>query len=103
VSKIVSILEELGHWCDWRTCHSRRGILDASRKFQSKILGCTRLVICATGELVAADVASCSGLIVTMMVAQFGTVGFECECLLILADVELDDPSYNIDHGSSST
>jgi hypothetical protein len=45
VSKTVSIPEDLGHWCDWRTCHSRRGILDASRIFHSKILGCTGLLI----------------------------------------------------------
>jgi hypothetical protein len=25
--------------CDWRTCHSRRDILDASRKFCRKIIG----------------------------------------------------------------
>jgi hypothetical protein len=32
VSKTVSIPEDLGHRCDWRTCRSRRGILDALRK-----------------------------------------------------------------------
>jgi hypothetical protein len=32
VSKTVSIPEDLGHRRDWRACHSRRGILDASRK-----------------------------------------------------------------------
>jgi hypothetical protein len=45
MSKIVSILEDLGHRCDWRTCHSRRGILDASRKFWQKILGYAGLFI----------------------------------------------------------
>jgi hypothetical protein len=45
VSKTVSIPEDLGHWGNWRTCHSRRGILDASRKFRRKILGCARLLI----------------------------------------------------------
>jgi hypothetical protein len=39
-SKTIFIPEDLCHWCDWRTCHSRRGILDTSRKFQQKILGC---------------------------------------------------------------
>jgi hypothetical protein len=29
VSKTVSIPKVLGRWCDWRTCHSRQGILDA--------------------------------------------------------------------------
>jgi hypothetical protein len=33
VSKTISIPEDLGHRRDWRTCRSRRGILDASRKF----------------------------------------------------------------------
>jgi hypothetical protein len=41
VSKTVSISEDLGCRRDWRTCRSRRGILDASRK----ILGCTGLII----------------------------------------------------------
>jgi hypothetical protein len=45
VSKTVSIPEDLGHQCDWGTCCSRRGILDASRKFYRKILGCARLLI----------------------------------------------------------
>jgi hypothetical protein len=45
VSKTVSIPEDLGHRCDWRTCHSRCGILDASRKFQRKILDCAGLLI----------------------------------------------------------
>jgi hypothetical protein len=40
VSKTVSIPEDLGHRCDWRTCCSRRGILDASRKFRRRILDC---------------------------------------------------------------
>jgi hypothetical protein len=45
VSKTVSIPEDLGHRHDWRTCRSRRGILDASRKFGRKILGCAGLLI----------------------------------------------------------
>jgi hypothetical protein len=45
MSKIVYIPEDLGHWCDWRTCRHKRGILDASRKFHRKILGCARLLI----------------------------------------------------------
>jgi hypothetical protein len=45
VSKTVSILEDLGHRCDWRTCHNRRGILDASGKFHRKILSCAGLLI----------------------------------------------------------
>jgi hypothetical protein len=45
VSKTVSIPEDLGHQHDWRTCRSRRGILDASRKFWQKILSGARLLI----------------------------------------------------------
>jgi hypothetical protein len=45
VSKTISIPKDLVHRCDWRTCRSRRGILDASRKFHRKILGCAGLLI----------------------------------------------------------
>jgi hypothetical protein len=44
-SKTVSIPEDLGHWRDWRTCHSRCGILDASKRFCRKILACASLLI----------------------------------------------------------
>jgi hypothetical protein len=37
------------------------------------------------------------------LVALLGTLGFECECVLFPADVELYDPSYNINHGSDGT
>jgi hypothetical protein len=37
------------------------------------------------------------------LVALFGTLGFECECLLFPADVELYDPSYNINCGLGGT
>jgi hypothetical protein len=37
------------------------------------------------------------------LVALFGTLGFECECLLFPADVELYDPSYNINRASGGT
>jgi hypothetical protein len=45
MSKTVSIPEDLGRWRYWRTCHSRRGILDASRKIWQKILSCAGLLI----------------------------------------------------------
>jgi hypothetical protein len=45
VSKTISILKDLGHRCDWRTCYSRRGILDTSRKFCRRILDCAGLPI----------------------------------------------------------
>jgi hypothetical protein len=45
MSKTISIPEDLGHRCDWRTCRSWRDILDASRKFHRKILGCAGLLI----------------------------------------------------------
>jgi hypothetical protein len=45
VSRTISIPEDLGHRCDWRTCRSRHGILDVSRKFHRKNLGCAGLLI----------------------------------------------------------
>jgi hypothetical protein len=45
MSKTVSLPEDLGHRCDWRTCRSRCGILDASRKFRRKFLGYAGLLI----------------------------------------------------------
>jgi hypothetical protein len=45
VSKTIFIPKDLGRRCNWRTCHSRRGILDALRKFRRKILGCVGLLI----------------------------------------------------------
>jgi hypothetical protein len=45
VSKTISVPEDLGHRFDWRTCRSRRDILEASRKFCRKILSCARLLI----------------------------------------------------------
>jgi hypothetical protein len=45
VSKTVSISKDLGHRRDWRTCRSRHSILDVSRKFWQKNLGCAGLLI----------------------------------------------------------
>jgi hypothetical protein len=45
MSKTVSIAEDLSHQCYWRTCRSKCDILDASRKFCRKILGCAGLLI----------------------------------------------------------
>jgi hypothetical protein len=45
VRKTVSMPEDLGHRWDWRTCHSRCGILDASRKFRRRILDYAGLLI----------------------------------------------------------
>jgi hypothetical protein len=36
VSKTVSVPEDLSYWCEWRTCHSRRGILDVQENFVEK-------------------------------------------------------------------
>jgi hypothetical protein len=44
VNKNVSIPEDLGRRCNWRTCHSRRCILDASRKIRRNLV-CTGLLI----------------------------------------------------------
>jgi hypothetical protein len=32
-SMTISILEDLGHWCNWRTCRSWRGIVDVPSGF----------------------------------------------------------------------
>jgi hypothetical protein len=45
VSITISIPKGLGHWRHWRTCRSRHDILDVSRKFWQKILGCAGLLI----------------------------------------------------------
>jgi hypothetical protein len=45
VSKTISIPKDLGHRCDWRTCRSWCGILDALRKFHRKIPDCAGLLI----------------------------------------------------------
>jgi hypothetical protein len=45
VSKTIFISEDLCCRYDWRTCHSRHGIFDVSRKFHRKILSCAGLLI----------------------------------------------------------
>jgi hypothetical protein len=96
VSKAISIHEDLGHCCNWRTCHSKCGILDVSRRLHRKILGCVGLLIGRHSIPLQSDRDH-------DLVAQLGTLGFECECLLFLIDVELYDPSCNINRGSGST
>jgi hypothetical protein len=96
VSNTVSIPKDLGCWCDWRTCRSRRGILGVLRKFGRKILGCAGLLIGCHSILLQSDRDH-------DLVALFGTIRFECECILFAADVELYDPSCNINRGSSGS
>jgi hypothetical protein len=96
MSKTVSIPEDLGHRCDWRTCRSRRDILDTSRKFYRKILGCAGLLIGCHSIPLQSNLNH-------DLVALLGTLGFECECFLFPADDELYDPSYNINRGSNGT
>jgi hypothetical protein len=96
MSKTVSITENLGHWCDWRTCRGRRGILDASRIFRRKILGHTRLLIGHHRIPLQYDRDH-------DLAALLGTLGFECECLIFPTEVELYDPSCNINRGSGGT
>jgi hypothetical protein len=96
VSKTVSIPEDLCRWCDWRTCRSRRGILDALRKFHRKILGYAGLLIGCHSIPLQSDHDH-------DLVALLGTLGFECECPIFPADAELYDPSCNINRGSGST
>jgi hypothetical protein len=96
VSKTISIPEDLGHWCDWRTCRNRRDILDALRKFHRKILSCAGLLIGCHGISLRSDRDH-------DLVVLFDTFGFECECLLFPTDVDLYDPSCNINCGSGGT
>jgi hypothetical protein len=96
MNKTVSIPKDLGHQCDWRTCHSRRGILHALRKFHKKFLGCAGLFIGCHSIPLQFD---CDH----DLVALLGTLGFECECLIFSADVDVYDPSCNINHGSGDT
>jgi hypothetical protein len=96
VSKTISIPKNLGHRCDWRTCRNRHGILDTSRIFHRKILGYVGLRIgCHSIPLLSDRDHD--------LVALLGTLGFECECLLFSADIELHDPSCNINRGSGGT
>jgi hypothetical protein len=93
---MVSILEDLGRRCDWRTCRTRHGILDTSRKFCRKILGCAgRLIGCHSIPLLS----NCDH----DLIALLSTLGFDYECLIFPADVELYDPNCNINHGSGGT
>jgi hypothetical protein len=67
-----------------------------SRKFHRKILGYVGLLIGCHSIPLQSDRDH-------DLVALFGTLGFECGCLLFPADVELYDPSCNINRGSSGT
>jgi hypothetical protein len=49
VSKTVSIPEDLGCQCDWRTCHSSCGIIDAPCGFRWEIFSCTGLLVGCLG------------------------------------------------------
>jgi hypothetical protein len=67
-----------------------------SRKFRRKILGWAVLLIRCHSIPLWPDRDH-------DLVALFLTLGFECECLLFLADVELYDPRCNINRGSGGT
>jgi hypothetical protein len=64
--------------------------------FVEKILGCAGLLIRCYSIPLWSDRDH-------DLVALFGTLGFECGCLLFPANVDLYDPSCNINHGSSGT
>jgi hypothetical protein len=71
------------------------GILNTSGKFYKRILDCAWLLIGCHSIPLWSDHDH-------DLVALFGTLSFESECLLLPADVELD-PSCNINHGSNGT
>jgi hypothetical protein len=111
VSNIVSIPEDLGRQCDWRTCHSRRGILDVSRKFRRKILSCSRLLIvchCIPRPSVSRLRATCHvlwqnlhasypsqarELVDSNLAAACGVLGVVDELLMNPINFHVDDPS----------
>jgi hypothetical protein len=57
VSKTVSISEDLGCWCDWRTYRSWCGITDAPGGFHWEILDCIRLLVRCHGILLGSFVS----------------------------------------------
>jgi hypothetical protein len=67
-----------------------------SRKFHRKFLDCAGLLI---GCHYIPLQSNCDHDLVSL----FGTLGFECGCLLFPVDVELYEPSYNINRGSDGT
>jgi hypothetical protein len=67
-----------------------------SIKFCRKILGCAGIVIGCHSIPLRSDHDH-------DVFALFGTLGFECECLLFPSDVELYDPSCIIGRGSGGT
>jgi hypothetical protein len=95
-ARLSSYLWRLICQCDWRSCHNQSGILDASRKFHRKFLGCVGLLIGCHSIPLRSDRDH-------DLVPLFGTLGFECGCLLYPAIVELYDPSCNNNRGSGVT
>jgi hypothetical protein len=67
-----------------------------SRKFRRKILGCAKLLIGCHSIPLRSDHDH-------DLVALFSTHRIECGCLLFLVDVELYDPSCNINCGFGGT
>jgi hypothetical protein len=95
-ARLSPYLSRLICQCDWRSCRNWGGILDTLRKFHRKILGCAGLLIgCHSIPLRSNHDHD--------FVALFGTLGFQCECLLFPTDIELYGPNYNINHGSGGT
>jgi hypothetical protein len=75
---------------------NRGGILDTSKKICRKILSCAGLLIGCHNIPLRSDRDH-------DLVALFGTLEFECGCFLFPTDVELYDPSCNINRGSGGT
>jgi hypothetical protein len=96
MSKTVSILFKINSPVRLEILSQPGSILDASRKFSRKILDCVGLLIECHSIPLQPDRDH-------DLFALFSTLGFECGCLLFPADVELYDPSCNINRGSGGT
>jgi hypothetical protein len=95
-ARLSPYLWRLIHRCDWRSCHNRGGILDASRKIHRKIHVCVGLLFGCHSIPLWSD---CDH----DFIALFGTLGFECECLIFPIDVELYDHRCITNRGSGGT
>jgi hypothetical protein len=96
MSKTVSIPLKINFPVRLEILSQSGGILDLLRKCRREIHGCAGLLIGCHSIPLRSD---CDH----DLVALFGTLGFECECILFLAEVELYDPSCKINRGSSGT
>jgi hypothetical protein len=112
VSKTIYIPEDLGCQCDWRTCRSWCGILDASSRFHWEILSCTSLLVKCHGILLGSFV---SWLRVTPHMLWYYlhasylprawvsvdlNLAAPCEVLWVVDELLMNPINFHIDHSS---